>query len=344
MATIDIAGYNEALDSNFLFCEDPIVVTVIPKQFSEGSTFRQIIVEVHVDNTNDPNIHDRTHTFTLSAEGNEIPVVADISSAVRSVLAQHTYDAEAIVKGGTVDYPYVNIVVKSWEREMTEDFGVVDRAHTTLPSAEGKTVSVYMGRVGEYERWKYSDAHPIYMGNKLIGPSGKEITFTTKPSGEIFTKGQLCCTSHYNGISVSTSVAEFVGYTDSRKRKVFLFVNSFGVFETVSVLTRESKSIPVSSSRHPLSQSPSYTPRPSITAYKHGGVPVWNMSSGYVNREWAEWFASEFLMARHYWMLYDGKWLPVVVEPDSDTVLVYDADDPSLLAVNFTVHSAVRVV
>jgi hypothetical protein len=66
------------------------------------------------------------------------------------------------------------------------------------------------------------------------------------------------------------------------------------------------------------------------------------MSSGWVNREWAQWFACEFLMAKHYWIPKGGRWLPVAITPDSDSIVTYDKNDPSLLAVNFTATAAIK--
>ena len=79
-----------------------------------------------------------------------------------------------------------------------------------------------------------------------------------------------------------------------------------------------------------------------MTTHKSLGPATWRMSSGYVNRAWAEWFATEFLTAKHYWMRVDGRWLPVVVSPSENAATIYDRNDPSLRDVQFIVRAAVN--
>lgn len=326
------------LTTDFIFSGDPVIVTAVPNRFTDKSTFRQVVVDVQCKFA--PTGGDRSFQFVVSATGNDEEVVLDISSALRSTLAGWQYDADSVKNGGSINYPYLQFYVNAHEREMTMDGIVTDYAATKEPSGDGVFYRAYLGRVGEYDRWRYGGATVISIDGSLVAPNGKAFSFTSKPEGEIFATGQLACNTKLTNNIVTTTFATAAA-NDTRERKVFLFVNSYGVFETISVLTREAMSYEVASARHSLSQSPSYTPKPSIAAYKQGGGAVWQMSSGYVNRDWADWFASEFLMARHYWMQHDGKWLPVVVEPDGDTVMVYDSNDPSLMAVNFTVRSAV---
>ena len=129
---------------------------------------------------------------------------------------------------------------------------------------------------------------------------------------------------------------------DTRDRTTILFVNSRGVFETISVVGYESEEYAVSAEVRSLVGDTSYRPSPYVTTHKEGGGASWKMSSGWVNREWAQWFAREFLMAKHYWIPKDGRWLPVAITPDSDSIVTYDKNDPSLLAVNFTVRAAIK--
>lgn len=312
------------LTSEFIFSGDPVVVSAVPNSFTEGSIFRQIVVDVQCDIM--PISGNRSFQFVVAAIDNNKEVILDISSALRSTLSQWQYDASSVVDGARITYPYLQFYVTAHEREMTADGKVIDYSPTKEPSGEGVSFKSYLGRVGEYARWNG------------IKPDGRK--FSSKPAGEVFASGQLMCLATLAESGVTTTVAA-AGTNYSSERKVFLFVNSYGVFETISVLTNESMSYEVSSTRLALSQPPSYIAKPAVSTHKQGGGAVWQMSSGYVNCDWADWFASEFLTARQYWMWHDGKWLPVVVEPDGDTVTVVDRNDPSLLSVNFTVRSAV---
>lgn len=309
--------------SDFALSGDPVVVSLCPNKYSDGSTFRQVIVDVECNLLGSSTMV--TKTFALPGVDEWTFVECDISSALRSVLYKWEYDASIVESGNSVIYPCLEFCIKAHRREFTSYGTVKDYNSVKIPKESDRKYVAYLGRVGEYARWK--------------GFSFGKI-FTNKPAGEIFSSEQIVCKTSLADNVIKTTFSTSSG-NDSRERKVFLFVNSYGVFETISVLTRESMGYEISSTRHSLSHSPSYTPKPNISTYKQGGGAVWQMSSGHVNRDWADWFASEFLMARHYWMRHDGKWLPVVVEPDGDTVVVADNNDPSLMAVSFTVRSAV---
>lgn len=332
MAAIDISLFN----NTFALSASPMVVRLHTLYFSANSDgtdslFRQVLLEVTTyydgiltaENT-------RMHTFPIPVEVGATEVVCDIASAIRASLAMYQYPTDEVVPGKTVTYPKCLFKLKAWEREMI-DGEVVERTDSAVsyPSADGNYLTAGFGGFSEYERWKNSD--PI-----------ATVSFSTKPTGEIYGQGQIYCSSSLQSGKVQTAVSAVEsGVVDSRPRTTFLFVNSRGVFETVSVLPRQALGYEIASSRKHLTQSPSYAAKPILTTHKQGGGAVWQFSSGYVNASWADWFASEFLMAKRYWMQHDGRWLPVAIEPDGDTVTVYDRNDPSLLAVNFTVRSAV---
>lgn len=320
MATVSIGR----LTTDFIFSEDPIIATITPKSFQSNSAFRQVIVEVAVDVLlSSGSVSAQEHTFILNADENNTPVKVDISSSIRSALARWSYDADVVKSGATIEYPYAQFVVTAWEREYVDGTIVNHSSTSTEP------YKAYLGGVGEYERWK--------------SPTPSGLRLSSKPlSGEIRANGQVLCDSSLSEsglVKTAVSTASYSG--DYRRRTVFLFINSLGVFETISVQARESLGYEIASSRKRLSQPPSYAAKPGVIAHKQGGGAVWHFSSGYVNAEWADWFATSFLMAKRYWMFHDDRWLPVAVEPDSDTVIVYDSSDPSLVAVNFSVRSAV---
>lgn len=333
MVTVDLGRLT---DNSFFFADDPIVATLTPNNFTEGSTFRQIVVKV------DATLHtlgaakSHSYKFILNAEENNVPVVTNVSSAMRSILAGWDYDAGSVVDKATISYPYVAFRVSAWEREMTSDGIVVDR-----DSSSQGLFRAYLGGVGGYTRWKYTGDYPTINDSKVYYPSDTVFSFTRKPAGEVYGNDFLLCTSAPDGVMVKTSITKVSG-SDTRNRVTFLFVNSRGVFETISVLPYESLSYEVISSRKSLFQPPSYASKPIATTHKQGGGAVWQMSSGYVSRDWADWYASEFLMAKRYWMQFDGAWLPVTVEPTSDQVVVYDREDPSLKHVPFEVRAAVN--
>jgi hypothetical protein len=66
------------------------------------------------------------------------------------------------------------------------------------------------------------------------------------------------------------------------------------------------------------------------------------MSSGYVTREWAEWWAKEFLKAHQWWMLYEGSYVPVVVKEAKKSNGIYDRSKQQMPHIDFTVTLALE--
>ena len=79
------------------------------------------------------------------------------------------------------------------------------------------------------------------------------------------------------------------------------------------------------------------------------GRRSWQMSSGYVTREWAEWWAMEFLggKRKQWWMRYpigdaSGTYVPVIVTPAKQDISIYDRSKQQTPHVDFTVTLALE--
>lgn len=120
----------------------------------------------------------------------------------------------------------------------------------------------------------------------------------------------------------------------------FLFVNRFGAVETCSALPKESMELSVSQNRYSRTEGPSYAPVRPLMAIGGDGRRSWNMSSGYVTREWAEWWTLDFLSGKYkqWWMLYHGRYVPVVVTPAKTKISIYDRAKQSMPHVDFDVE------
>ena len=127
-----------------------------------------------------------------------------------------------------------------------------------------------------------------------------------------------------------------VPYTD------FLFVNRRGAVETCSARMLEALCIEVETKQYTRTGRPSFTPSRSLMAIATGGRRSWSMSSGYQTREWAEWWAMEFLMARQWWMRYGGRFVPVTVTPAKKSTGIYDRTKQQMPSVEFTVTLALE--
>ena len=145
-----------------------------------------------------------------------------------------------------------------------------------------------------------------------------------------------------NGSDDSRSAHAPTVVRDSQPYVDFLFVNRRGAVETCSALTKESMDIEVNSTQYARVEGPSFRPSRSLMAIASGGRRSWNMSSGMQPRKWAEWWTVEFLMARQWWMQYQGKFVPVVVAPAKKQTNIYDRAKQQMASVEFTVTLALE--
>lgn len=117
----------------------------------------------------------------------------------------------------------------------------------------------------------------------------------------------------------------------------FLFLNGFGLIESVTAVTKESLSYETQSEQYAIPKEIGFRAHTQIASYAQQPFVSLEMSSGYVNREWAEWWINEFCTAKRAWMMIREGFFPVAIIPD-ETVDLYDRSKPDLLAVNFTVR------
>ncbi len=129
---------------------------------------------------------------------------------------------------------------------------------------------------------------------------------------------------------------------DYRPYVDFLFVNRRGAVETCSGMMKEDMNITVETQQYARAGRPTFKPERSLMAIASGGRRSWGMSSGYQTREWAEWWTLEFLMAKQWWMLYKGRYVPVIVEASKKSIDIYDKTKQQMPHVDFTVTLALE--
>lgn len=145
-----------------------------------------------------------------------------------------------------------------------------------------------------------------------------------------------------NGADDSRSAHAPTVVRDSQPYVDFLFVNRRGAVETCSALMKESMGIEVGTTQYARVERPTFRPSRSLMAVASGGRRSWDMSSGMQTREWTEWWTVEFLMARQWWMQYQGKFVPVVVAPAKKQTGIYDRAKQTMASVEFTVTLALE--
>ena len=136
----------------------------------------------------------------------------------------------------------------------------------------------------------------------------------------------------------------------------FLFINRRGAVETCSGLTKEAMGISTETKQYSRTDGPSFRPTRSLMAIGTDGRRSWQMSTGYVTREWAEWWTQEFLNGKRkqWWMRYsyttirngakvtEEKFVPVTVKPAKSDTGIYDKSKQQMPHVDFTVTLALE--
>lgn len=209
-----------------------------------------------------------------------------------------------------------------WERSLLVEPSDADASHlsgTNRRNGDASTKPVSSPeRVGRHSITSWVD----------IGAAGTQSVFY--PSGAPFSPDSL--QAHAPIVLRDPSVS----YVD------FLFLNRRGAVETCSALMLESESVEVSGETFARSERPSFRPSRSLMTISSGGRKSWSMSSGYQVRDWARWWAMEFLRSRLWWMRYpigeaSGRFVPVVVKPSKSGASIYDRSKQQMQSVDFTV-------
>jgi hypothetical protein len=118
------------------------------------------------------------------------------------------------------------------------------------------------------------------------------------------------------------------------------FINGFGAVENIAVRAKDKLTYEVSGETHSLVQGISTRPSDRRYASKSQPVGVYELSSGYVPKKWAEWYVQELLTSPRVWIQLAGKWVPALIEAEDDCV-IYDRTKPEMPHVDFTLRLAI---
>lgn len=118
------------------------------------------------------------------------------------------------------------------------------------------------------------------------------------------------------------------------------FINGFGAVENISVRSKSKLSYEVSGDTHSLVQGISVRPSDRRYATKSQPVGVYELSSGYVPKRWAEWYVQELLTSPRVWIQVGEKWIPALIEAEDDCV-IYDRSKSEMPHVDFTLRLAI---
>lgn len=346
-------------DGHTDFIDSPVIIKVTGLVWGNpNSSFKIVRIEVLDE---DGNIVGNFRAET----GGQTSITFDISSALKVIWAGYDYSSEVAAAtnavGGTAS-SYTRLMkgyslavyteyLDSTDGELTiTSSGVFNGGQCVIGGSTDmeRTIGTVGGDVSslEHTNVRNGDAStkPITLPERVgSGSITSWVDVNSSSTKSIFYPSD---TTPDND-DIPSSVTGWTGHApivmrDSIAYYDFLFVNRRGAIETASAQMLESMKIDVSTEKYSHSGLPSFVPTPSLIARATGGRRSWVMSSGHQTREWAEWWALEFLRARRWWMLYNGRFLEVTVEPENSSTGIYDRTKQEMPSVNFTVTLALE--
>lgn len=338
------------------FSGSPVVIDIAGLEWSSSSPFD--IVRVNVTDNNG-NVVGDFHADT----GGQSEISFDIQSTLRSIWADYDFADEVstaakALTATSVDGQKAERRYRGYSLQLsTEYLDSTDNEFTTSASETFSGGRCMIGALSEWERYNIpnkedADASHLEGSNKRNGDA------STKPTSSPERVGRNSITSWVDVNSDGTtsvffpSAAPVAGdgtaqhapiiLRDTQDYQDFLFVNRRGAVETASALMKEALNISAKSKQYSRVERPAFKPSRSVLMIPSGGLRSWEMSSGYVDRDWAVWWTQEFLQASRHWMLLDGQYVPVIVEPAKKSVSIYDRTKQQLAHVDFTVTLALE--
>lgn len=352
------------------FSDSPVVIDISGLEWPDSSPFNVVRVEVIYDGKIVGSIHDDT--------GGQSSTSIDISSALLAIWAGETFhdeieDAQSAAKGNSPSEPWIRAYRPYSLRVFTEYLSsdgvftttqcVDEDGNTDIPGGQ-----CCIGGMTEWERMKAvedrggadnADVSYHEHENQRNGDASNKPTDSPERVGsmsitswvDVQQSGTQCVYYPANATPAADQqephatlvLRDSVPYVD------FLFLNRRGAIETCSGQTLESMGINVKVTQYSRTGRPSFKPSRSLMAIGQDGRRQWQMSSGYVTQEWAEWWAMEFLGGKRklWWMRYpigdaNGTYVPVIVEPAKQNISIYDRSKQNMPHVDFTVTLALE--
>lgn len=332
-------------DGNTYFCNSPVVITVEGLEWptdssgNPASPFNIVRVEVIYDNKVVGDFPGDT--------GGQSSISLDISSALKAIWAGYDFSPDLAAAAASSNGTYTR-GVRQYSLNVHTEYIASNGTFTTTSHAISGGGACIMGHLTEQERRSINGnvngnsglANTVF-GNASTKPTGSpEIVGSTSKTSKVSVSGNGTTMTFYatDGGGAPTVLRDSMPYAD------FLFLNRRGALETCSGRTLESMNIEVDTKQYSRVERPVFQPSRSLMAIGSDGRRSWQMSSGFVTREWAEWWAMEFLggKRKRWWMLYGGSYVPVIVEPSKKSIPIYDRTKQQMPHVDFTVTLALE--
>lgn len=351
------------------FSDSPVVIEITGLEWpKDGNVPTSPFNIVRVEVVYNDEVIGKFHADT----GGQSSIEFDISSALRTIWSSYDFSNEVTKANNALngsDPQVSNPRIRSYSLRVYTEYinkdGVFEQTQckdsqqrTTIPGG-----SCVTGGLTEWER-------SIMTGdNKSISywdsSNKRHGDASTKPTSSLERVGKNSITSWVDFTNAGTQTIFYPSGTtpasdsatahaplvlrDGIPYQDFIFRNRRGAVEACSALMMESMDVDVETKNYGRVERPAFRPSRSImTQLEDGPRRSWSMSSGHVSREWAEWWATEFLTARRVWMLWKGpgmntaKFVPVTITPAKKSTSIYDRAKQQMPHVDFTATLALE--
>lgn len=360
--TVTISGMFGEKDGKIhtYFIDSPVVIDISGLYWGNPVTSPFTVVRVEV-------IYQDVVVGKFKADtGGQTSISFDISSALRTIWSDYRYVSELLAAKGctAVSRLYREYSLMVYTEYMASDDGGVPVQTGFGPFTGGRCA---IGGLTPLERSTVGAKENADV-SYLDGRNPRNGDASNKPTASLERVGRNSITSWVDVKDSGTKSAFFSADTeavpdeqdsmeahaplvlrDTQDYVDFLFLNRRGAIETCSGLTKEAMNIDIDIKHYAKVERPSFIPTRSLMAIGTDNRRSWQMSSGYVTREWAEWWADEFLggKRKQWWMRYplgdaNGTYVPVVIEPAKKSINIYDRSKQQMVHVDFTVTLALE--
>lgn len=333
------------------FSGSPVIIDISGLEWNDSSPFNIVKINV-LDGSN--NIIGDFHADT----GGQTAISFNIESALRALWADYDFANEVSAANNAV--VATSVAAQSTSRAycpyslklFTEYINSTDKEFTTTESDTVPGGQCMIGRLTEWERYNIATKEDADASH-WEGSNLRNGDASTKPTSSPERVGMSSITSWVDVSGSGTTSAFFPAATpaaadasaqhapivlrDSIDYQDFLFVNRRGAVETCSAMMKESMDISIETTSYNRVERPTFSPSRSLMALTSGDRRSWDMSSGYVDREWARWWTSEFLMSERHWVRIGDKFIPVIITPAKKSINIYDKTKQQMAHVDFTV-------
>lgn len=347
------------------FSGDPIIAKA--KTTLVGKTFLKITLQCNVEiiRGDEEQYYTENYTYPVSGDG-----IALFNVGNTLLTAFQKYTDQNVEK----KIIYQKLYYARFKLTYKESFfdGMIEVEGSTIVS---EWYNVLMGSLTEYERITMlnSDTSGIIGYGRILTrkPEGEmvakgtdlyvpAVSTVSESIGFDIVQGSVIKTHHeYTGginvpasLKIATDALEFgmlrvnTSFETGKLKHVveenssmrhFLFLNGFGLIESVTAIVRESLNYNIDSEQFIIPGEINFKGYTRVISYSQTPKIELGMSSGYVNRQWAEWWINEFVPTQKAWMLLDGEYIPIAIIPEESNKL-FDRSKPDMMSVQFKVQ------